>query len=150
MDSPDQNQIYGFLRLFDGAMREGDPRKLLNCPIRPEFLRLLRLDKLNEFQGILDSYRHKSYIAHIARTFQDEIVHRYLMGVPKDFLSLSESLEENFPADPLARAVSSKLIKLTDDVDTEDWMQQETIFLSELRQISDTGSRFQLVIKSSS
>lgn len=145
MKRPNRNQIYGFLELFDDSIQNEDPRKLLNCHIRPEFLRLLRFDILKYFQTILELYQSKTYIVNIAQKFQDEIVYRYLMAIPRDFLGLHNFLEKNSPGDPLAHMVNNELIQPIEDVNQ--WIEQESNFLSQLHQHKHEKSRFEMAIK---
>lgn len=134
-----------FLQDFDCAIRNTDPAEIMNCPIKPEFLQLMRLDQLMAFQQILTRLPgRKTYLKNRSiQAVQTELIYRYLVKIPRDFGSLQQLLEEQYPTDALTLA----LPKLTQAVTADtDWIHQEAVFLSELRQVIDRGSQFQDII----
>ncbi|MBI1930063.1 tetratricopeptide repeat protein [Candidatus Poribacteria bacterium] len=136
-----------FLQDFDQAIQEKDPLKILNHPIQPEFLQLLRLETLEAFHRMLEGYsptlRRTLHQNPSIQKIQAEIVRRYLIRIPRDFSPLRLFLEEHFPDDRLTQALD----ELNQAVAAEtDWIRQDKAFLSKLREIRGRGSRFDEVI----
>ncbi len=136
-----------FLQDFDQAIQEKDPLRILNHPIQPEFLQLLRLETLEAFHRMLEGYsptlRRMLHQNPSIQKIQAEIVRRYLIRIPRDFSPLRLFLEEHFPDDQLTQALD----ELNQAVAAEtDWIRQDRAFVSKLREIRGRGSRFDEVI----
>lgn len=137
-----------FLSGFDQVIQSANPLKLLNYLINPEFLQLFSFESLMKLHHLLEPHLQSPRAQSLRETplvqkFQDEIVFRHLIRIPRDFSNLRQLLESQFPEEPLTQALDG----LTRAVRANaDWIQQEVAFLGELEQIRGQGSRFEEII----
>ena len=141
------NELQTFLERLDCVFHNNNPKKLLNGTLDSGFLALVRTDRLEEFHGILISDSiviSNPDVADILADVENEIVHRHMVKVPRNFTYLSQFLEARFPDD----ALSKSMPELNQIIGTykDDWVSQEAAFLKELRRIEDNESRFAKVI----
>jgi hypothetical protein len=140
------NELQTFLGRLDYVFQENSPTPLLKG-FDSGFLSLVRTDRLEEFHEILMSdpfVIRNSYVSEILADVENEIVHRHLVKVPRNFTYLFPFLEARFPDDPLSKSMP----ELNQIIETykDDWVSQEAAFLKELRRIEDKESRFAKVI----